>query len=123
MNIEQEKEVLIAKIEQELSQYKKNLIKNYTREEIIENSYETVFKEEFSSIVYGLKLDKSTIKVLLNTEKVLDKMYKKYMQKETIILDDMTDVTIEIINDINKEYNQKKREREMSLWVKYTILK
>ena len=115
MNIEQEKEVLIAKIEQELSQYKQNLIKNYTREEIIENSYETVFKEEFSSIVYGLDLDKSTIKVLLNTEKVLDTMYKKYMQKETIILDDITDVTIEIINDINKEYNQKKREREMSL--------
>lgn len=111
MNYEQQKEVLIAKIEQELSQYKQNLIKNYTKDEIIENSYETVFKEEFTSIINGLVLNKDEIKALLNTERVLDKMYKKYMQKETIILDDMTNVTKEIIENFNKEYI-KKREKE-----------
>lgn len=111
MNYEQQKEVLIAKIEQELSQYKQNLIKNYTKDEIIENSYETVFKEEFTSIINGLVLSKDEIKALLNTERVLDKMYKKYMQKETIILDDMTNVTKEIIENFNKEYI-KKREKE-----------
>lgn len=51
MNYDQIKDVLMAKIEQEFSEYKQNLVKNFTKEEIIDKSYETTFKEETVSIL------------------------------------------------------------------------
>lgn len=108
MNYEQLKDTLITKIEQELSEYKQNLIKNFTPEEIIKKSYEITFKEETISILNGCVLDKNQIRALLNTEKPLDKMYKKYMNIETSMLDVLTDLVKDIVQDINKEYMKKK---------------
>lgn len=110
MNYEQLKDTLINKIEQEFSEYKQNLIKNFTPEEIIEKSYEITFKEETILILNGYMLDKNQITALLNTEKPLDKMYKKkYMNIETSALDILTDLVKDIVQDIDKE----KRESEM----------
>ena len=53
MNNEQLKDILMAKIEQEFSIYKQDLIKNCTKEEIIDKSYEINFKEETLSILEG----------------------------------------------------------------------
>lgn len=110
MNYDQVKDILMAKIEQEFSEYKQNLIKNFTPEEIIEKSYETTFKEETMSILQGSALGRNEIKALLNTEKVLDTMYQKYMNIETSMLDKTTDIVRDIVDDIDKEY-MKKREK------------
>lgn len=107
MNYDQLKDVLIAKIEQEFSEYKQNLVKNLTPEEIIEKSYETTFKEEIMSILENSTLGRNEIKALLNTDKVLDKMYDKYMNIETSMLDTMTDIVRDIVEDIDKEYMKK----------------
>lgn len=112
MNYDQLKDVLIAKIEQEYSEYKQNLVKNLTPEEIIEKSYETTFKEEIMSILENSTLGRNEIKALLNTDKVLDKMYKKYMNIETSMLDTMTDIVRDIVEDIDKEYMKKERKRD-----------
>lgn len=45
MSYEQLKDTLIKKIEQELFDYKQDLIKNNTPEKIVEQSYETMIKD------------------------------------------------------------------------------
>lgn len=107
MNNEQLKDILTAKIEQEFSIYKQDLIKNCTKEEIIDKSYETTFKEEILSILEGSILSKNEIKALLNTEKILENMYNKYMNTETSMLDNMTDIVRYIVEDIDKEFIKK----------------
>lgn len=62
MNNGQLKDGLIAKIEQEFSEYKQNLIQNFTKEDIIEKSYEITFKEETVAILNGLILGRNEIK-------------------------------------------------------------
>lgn len=110
MNYEQLKDILVAKIDQEFSEYKQYLIKNFTKEQIIEKSYETTFKEETRSILIGAVLSVNEIRALLNTEKILNEMYKKYMNIETSMLDNMTDIVRDIVEDIDKEFI-KKREK------------
>ena len=107
MNNEQLKDILIAKIEQEFNIYKQNLIKNCTKEEIIDKSYEINFKEETLSILEGATLSFKEIKALLSTEKILEKMYDKYMNIETSNLDNMRDIVQEIVEDIDKEFTKK----------------
>lgn len=107
MNNEQLKDILMTKIEQEFSLYKQDLIKNCTKEEIIDKSYETTFKEETLAILEGAILDKKEIKALLNTEKILENMYNKYMNIETRMLNNMTDIVQEIVEDIDKEFTKK----------------
>ena len=88
----------------------KNLANINKKEEIIDKSYETTFKEETVSILEGLILGRNEIKALLNTEKPLDKMYNKYMNIETSMLDKMTDIVRDIVDDLDKEF-MKKREK------------
>ena len=79
-------------------------------QEIIDKSYEINFKEETLSILEGATLSFKEIKALLSTEKVLGKMYNKYMNIETNNLDNMRDIVQEIVEDIDKEFT-KKREK------------
>ena len=87
-----------------------DLIKKCTKEEIIDKSYEINFKEETLSILEGATLSFKEMKALLSTEKVLEKMYDKYMNIETNNLDNMRDIVQEIVEDIDKEFT-KKREK------------
>jgi hypothetical protein len=110
MNYDVLKDTLMAKIEQEFNEYKQNLIKNFSPEEIIEKSYETAFKEETISILQGYILDRNEIKALLNTNKALDKMYQKYLNVETSMLGNATDIVRDIVEDMNKEFMRKREE-------------
>lgn len=110
MEYDKLKDVLMNKIYQEFSEYKQNLVKKFTKEEIIDKSYEITFKEETVLILEGLILGRNEIKALLNTEKPLDKMYNKYMNIETSMLDKMTDITRDIVEDLENEFI-KKREK------------
>ncbi|MCI8346290.1 MAG: DUF3848 domain-containing protein [Clostridia bacterium] len=82
MNYEQLKDTLIAKVEQELSEYKQNLMKNCTPEQIVEKSYETTFKEEIISILNCLTIGRNEIKTLLKEDNALNKMYSNYEKRD-----------------------------------------
>lgn len=110
MNYDQLKDVLMNKIEKEFSDYKQDLIKNYTPEQIVEKSYETTFKEEIASILNCLTIGRNEIKALLKEDSVLDKMYSNYEKRDGSMLDNLVDITRDILEDIDKEY-MKKREK------------
>lgn len=107
MNYDQLKDTLIAKVEQELSEYKQNLIKNCTPEQIVEKSYETTFKEEITSILNCLTIDRNEIKALLKENNALNKMYSNYEKRDGSMLDSLIDITRDILEDIDKEYMKK----------------
>lgn len=107
MNYEQLKDTLIAKLEQELSEYKQNLIKNCTPEQIVEKSYETTFKEEIISILNCLTIGRNEIKALLKEDNALNKMYSNYEKRDGSMLDNLVDITRDILEDIDKEYIKK----------------
>lgn len=107
MNYDQLKDTLIAKVEQELSEYKQNLIKNCTPEQIVEKSYETTFKEEITSILNCLTIDRNEIKALLKEDNALNKMYSNYEKRDGSMLDSLVDITRDILEDIDKEYMKK----------------
>lgn len=107
MNYEQLKETLMAKMEQELSQYKQNLIQNYNPKQIVEKSYETTFKEEITSIMNCLTIGRNEIKALLKEDNALNKMYSNYMERDCSMLDSLVDITRDILEDIDKEYMKK----------------
>jgi hypothetical protein len=55
-------------------------------------------------------LDRNEIKALLNTNKALDKMYQKYLNVETSMLGNATDIVRDIVEDMNKEFMRKREE-------------
>lgn len=109
MNYKQLKDTLIAKVEQELSEYKQNLMKNCTPEQIVEKSYETTFKEEIISILNCLTIDRNEIKALLKEDNVLNKMYSNYEKRDGSMLDNLVDITRDILEDIDKEFIKNKQ--------------
>lgn len=109
MNYEQLKDTLIAKVEQELSEYKQNLMKNCTPEQIVEKSYETTFKEEIISILNCLTIGRNEIKALLKEDNALNKMYSNYEKRDGSMLDNLVDITRDILEDIDKEFIKNKQ--------------
>ncbi len=110
MNYDKLKDTLMAKIEQELSKYKQNLMKNCTPKEIVEKSYETTFKEETVSIINVLMIGRNEIKALLKEDNILDKMYSKYQKRDGSMLDNLVDITRDILEDIDKDFMKKREE-------------
>ncbi len=108
MNYDELKNKLIDKVEQELSDYKQDLIKNKTPEEIIESSGETVLKEDIRDILDCSILGRNEIKVLLKTDNVIDKIYSKCVEKENTALDTLRDNVQDSIDDISKQYQRNK---------------
>ena len=102
------KDKLMDKIEQELSDYKQNLIENKTPEEIIECSGETVLKEDIRDILDCSILGRNEIKVLLKTDNVIDKIYSKCVEKENTALDTLRDNVQDSIDNISKQYQRNK---------------
>ena len=102
------KDKLINKIEQELSDYKKDLINKKTPEEIINCSGETVLKEDIRDILDCSILGRNEIKVLLKTDNVIDKIYSKCVEKENTALDTLRDNVQDSIDNISKQYQRNK---------------
>lgn len=62
MEYDKLKDLLMKKIDQELFNYKQNLIKNYAPEEIIKEAYEINFKEQIRDIIDSSILGRNEIK-------------------------------------------------------------
>lgn len=78
MNINKLKEKLDIKIQQEYDKLIEKLMK-LSPKEIIERSYEKIFKEEIISMIQGKELSKSEINALLKVDYPLDALYQEWL--------------------------------------------
>lgn len=109
MNIDVLNGTLSAKLEQELSQYEEDLAKNYTPKEIIEKSYETIFKQEVVLILECGILEKKEIQALLKQDNILDSLFQKYMKCDKGMLENLRDILEDISAEISEEFNKNKQ--------------
>lgn len=108
MDYDQLKDILMKKIDQELFNYKQNLIKNHTPEEIINEAYKINFKEQIRDSLDSSMLGRNEIKVLLKTENVLDRLYDYWEQSDGNIWELLEDKVNEKIENMVVEYEKKK---------------
>lgn len=108
MSYEQLKDTLIKKIEQELFDYKQDLIKNNTPEKIVEQSYETMIKDYISDIISYKTFDINELRALLKIDNILNKLYNKYINSECNLLDVLKDNVDDSIRNIAKDYEKRK---------------
>lgn len=113
MNYDELKDIFMKKIDQELYNYKQNLIKNYTPEQIIDEAYEINFKEQIRDILDSSMLGRQEIKVLLKTDNVLGKLYNHWKKSDGNIWGQLEDrVEEKIIKMALLDY-QKNRNKEV----------
>lgn len=105
MNINKLKEKLDIKIQQEYDNFIEKLME-LSPKEIIERSYEKIFKEEIISMIQGKELSKSEINALLKVDYPLDSLYQEWLKTDLSYVQ-MVDETFD--NYINKLEKQKKR--------------
>ena len=108
MNYDDLKEMLMKKVEQEQFNYKQNLIKNYTPEEIIKEAYEINFREQIKDILDSKMLGRQEIKVLLKTDNVIGKLYDYWERSEGNIWEMLEDRVDEKLDKIVLEYQKNK---------------
>lgn len=102
------KDILMKKIEQELFNYKQDLIKNCTADEIIAKAYKITFKEQIKDIIDNTILGRNEMKVLLKTEHILDKLYCYWESSDGNIWEQLEDKVDEKIGKMTMEYERKK---------------
>lgn len=113
MNYDKLKDTLMQKIDKELLDYKQNLIKNYTPEEIIEQAYKINIKQQIRDIVDGIIFSKEQVQVLLKIDNLLDKLYDKYEKSDGNIWEYLEDNVGDSLGNIVKEYlKNKNREKQ-----------
>lgn len=108
MSYDDLKEMLMKKIDQELFNYKQDLIKNYTPEEIIQEAYEINFKEQIRDIIDSSMLGRNEIKMLLKTDNILGKLYDYWEHSDGSIWGLLEDKVSEKIEKMSVEYNKQK---------------
>ena len=116
MNLEQAKETLVDKIEQEFNVYKQQIISNLSKEEIINKAFEISMKDEIRYLISVFTLEKKEIQALLKTDNILDTLYTKSAEGKTNPLETFQDLVIEDISNIAEEFekNYSKIEKEVA---------
>ena len=105
------KNLLMNKVDRELFNYKKNLIKNYTPEEIIKEAYEITFKEQIRDILDASVLGRQEISALLKTDNVLNKLYDYWLNADGNIWEILEDKVIFKIEKMTMDYQKNKEVR------------
>ena len=116
MNLEQAKETLVNKIEQEFNVYKQQIISNLSKEEIISKAFEISMKDEIRYLISAFTLEKKEVQALLKTDNLLDILYKKSAEGKTNPLETFQDLVKEDISNIAEEFekNYSKIEKEVA---------
>lgn len=116
MNLEQAKETLVDKIEQEFNVYKQQIISNLSKEEIISKAFEISMKDEIRYLISVFTLEKKEIQALLKTDNILDTLYTKSAEGKTNPLETFQDLVREDISNIAEEFekNYSKIEKEVA---------
>ena len=113
MNYDDLKDILMKKVDQELYNYKQNLIKNYTPEQIINEAYEINFKEQIRDILDSKMLGRQEMKVLLKTDNILGKLYDYWENSDGNIWGQLEDRVDEKITKMTLLDYQKNRNKEV----------
>lgn len=106
MNLEQAKETLVNKIEQEFNVYKQQIISNLSKEEIISKAFEISMKDEIRYLISAFTLEKKEVQALLKTDNILDTLYTKSAEGKTNPLETFQDLVIEDISNIAEEFEK-----------------
>lgn len=106
MNLEQAKETLVDKIEQEFNVYKQQIISNLSKEEIINKAFEISMKDEIRYLISVFTLEKKEIQALLKTDNILDTLYTKSAEGKTNPLETFQDLVIEDVSNIAEEFEK-----------------
>ena len=116
MNLEQAKETLVDKIEQEFNVYKQQIISNLSKEEIISKAFEISMKDEIRYLISAFTLEKKEVQPLLKTDNILDTLYTKSAEGKTNPLETFQDLVREDISNIAEEFekNYSKIEKEVA---------
>ena len=116
MNLEQAKETLVNKIEQEFNVYKQQIISNLSKEEIINKAFEISMKDEIRYLISAFTLEKKEVQALLKTDNILDTLYTKSAEGKTNPLETFQDLVKEDISNIAEEFekNYSKIEKEVA---------
>ena len=116
MNLEQAKETLVNKIEQEFNVYKQQIISNLSKEEIISKAFEISMKDEIRYLISAFTLEKKEVQALLKTDNILDTLYTKSAEGKTNPLETFQDLVREDISTIAEEFekNYSKIEKEVA---------
>ena len=116
MNLEQAKETLVDKIEQEFNVYKQQIISNLSKEEIISKAFEISMKDEIRYLISAFTLEKKEVQALLKTDNILDTLYTKSAEGKTNPLETFQDLVKEDISNIAEEFekNYSKIEKEVA---------
>ena len=116
MNLEQAKETLVDKIEQEFNVYKQQIISNLSKEEIISKAFEISMKDEIRYLISAFTLEKKEVQALLKTDNVLDALYKKSVEGKINPLETFQGLVREDISNIAEEFekNYSKIEKEVA---------
>lgn len=116
MNLEQAKETLVNKIEQEFNVYKQQIISNLSKEEIISKAFEISMKDEIRYLISAFTLEKKEVQALLKTDNILDTLYTKNAEGKTNPLETFQDLVREDISNIVEEFekNYSKIEKEVA---------
>ena len=113
MNYDDLKDILMKKVDQELYNYKQNLIKNYTPEQIINEAYEINFKEQIRDILDSKMLGRQEMKLLLKTDNILGKLYDYWEKSDGNIWGQLEDRVDEKITKMTLLDYQKNRNKEV----------
>ena len=116
MNLEQAKETLVNKIEQEFNVYKQQIISNLSKEEIISKAFEISMKDEIRYLISAFTLEKKEVQALLKIDNILDTLYTKSAEGKTNPLETFQDLVREDISNIAEEFekNYSKIEKEVA---------
>ena len=106
MNLEQAKETLVNKIEQEFNVYKQQIISNLSKEEIISKAFEISMKDEIRYLISAFTLEKKEVQALLKTDNILDTLYTKSAEGKTNPLETFQDLVKEDISNIAEEFEK-----------------
>ena len=116
MNLEQAKETLVDKMEQEFYVYKQQIISTLSKEEIISKAFEISMKDEIRYLISAFTLEKKEVQALLKTDNILDTLYTKSAEGKTNPLETFQDLVREDISNIAEEFekNYSKIEKEVA---------
>ena len=92
---------LYNKLSKEYNQFLDGL-KEKTPDEIIDKSYEKVFKEELKLLFEEGNIDNETAKILLKLDYPLDELYREWLGSDDSFLDMLRDCTDNLVNKLSE---------------------
>ena len=102
-------ELLYEKLQAEYNAYIESL-KQMTPEQVIENAYQKVFKEDLIIAFENANLEPLEAKALYLEKYPLDKLYQDWLDSDASYMDMLRDCVSETAKDLAKELKEKKRE-------------